>query len=252
MADFDRARFASADEVALERLEIAERLRLLRESHKIAAPERGEHRFGLFCELSVDERRVIAFTELRPLLIDNLDVRSKLLQVLDERLRDVLTVGVVRADRADPLDVPLGDDLGGATPFGRRNRRCAEHIWMQVRRRRELVRLWDRRDEDDLVLLGDRRHGGTFGRRQRADNEVHVILEDELAGNAHRLVGVALGVAEEQFHLAAEHAALGIELLDEHLRTLQGGLAEQRARSRQDDRKTDLDRGLRGCAERDG
>jgi hypothetical protein len=83
---------------------------------------------------------------------------------------------------------------------------------------------------------------GTFGRRQRADEEVDVLLQDQLARDAHRLVGVAFRVARQQLELAAEYAALGVDLVDVHLGALQRRLAEQRARSRQDHREADLDR----------
>ena len=59
----------------------------------------------------------------------------------------------------------------------------------------------------------------------------------------HRLVGVALGVADEQLELAAQHAALGVDLFHEHLRAL-GRRARRRARGGPDSdhREADLDR----------
>jgi hypothetical protein len=98
---------------------------------------------------------------------------------------------------------------------------------VQLVRRRQLIGLRDRRDEDDLVLLGDDRHGRPLGRGQGADQEVDVLLQDELARDAHGLVRVGLGVADQELDLAAEHAALGVELFHEHLGALGRGLAEE-------------------------
>jgi hypothetical protein len=86
---------------------------------------------------------------------------------------------------------------------------------MQLVGRGQLVRLCDRRDEDNLVFLGYRRDGGSLGRRKRAYQEVHLVLEDHFAGDAHRFVGGAFRVARDQPQLAAvQHAAGGIHLLD--------------------------------------
>jgi hypothetical protein len=53
-----------------------------------------------------------------------------------------------------------------------------------------------------------------------APNRVDVVAQDQIARDAHRLVGVSLGVADHEFELAAKDPALGVDLLDEHLRAL--------------------------------
>jgi len=121
---------------------------------------------------------------------------------------------------------------------------------MQLVRCRELVRLRDRRDEDDLVLLGHHGDGGPLRRGEGAHEEVDVVLQDHLAGHPHGLVGLALGVAHHQLHLAAEDAALGVDLVHEHLGALGGGLAEESAGAGEDDGEADLDRLLRARPER--
>ena len=42
------------------------------------------------------------------------------------------------------------------------------------------------------------------------DQEVDVVLDDQLAREAHRLVGAGLAVARQQLELAAEDAALAL------------------------------------------
>src|ERR1700754_1971821 len=64
LGGFDRACFAARDEVEFYRVEIAQRLRLLDESDKMPAPQRGEPRLRLLGELGVDERRVVGLAEL--------------------------------------------------------------------------------------------------------------------------------------------------------------------------------------------
>ena len=194
---FDRGRLAGADEVVLDGIEIAERLGLLGEGEEVPAPQRGEHCVRLLAHLRVDERRVIGLAELRPLLVDDLDIGLDLLEMLDEGLRHVLAVGVIGADRRNPLQPPFGDDLGSGTALDRGVRGGAEHVRMQVRRSGELIGLRDRRDEDDLVVLGDRRDRRTFRRSECADEEIDVVFENELARDAHGLVGVALRVSQD-------------------------------------------------------
>src|SRR2546427_7043439 len=60
------------------------------------------------------------------------------------------------------------------------------------------------------------------------------------------LVRRALVVAEDNFLLAAEHAALGVHLLDRHLHRLLVGAGERRADAAERVDLTDLDRRLRG------
>ena len=59
------------------------------------------------------------------------------------------------------------------------------------------------------------------------------------------LVGVALGVPGDELELAAEDAALGVDLLDEHHGALGGRLAEQRGRAGERHGHADLDGLLR-------
>jgi hypothetical protein len=60
----------------------------------------------------------------------------------------------------------------------------------------------------------------------------------------HRLVRVGLGVPGQELDLPAEHAALGVDLVDVHLGALGGGLAEERGRPGERHGHADLDRFL--------
>src|SRR5207247_3646380 len=106
----------------------------------------------------------------------------------------------------------LGDDLGRAAALDGGGGGHAEDVGVQLGGRRELGGLRNRRDEDDLVLLGHHGDRRPLGGGQRADQEVHVVFQDQLARLADRFVGVGLGVAGDQLELAAEHAAPGVDL----------------------------------------
>src|SRR5579883_2262319 len=77
---------------------------------------------------------------------------------------------------------------------------------------------------------------------QRADQKINPVLDDQFARDAHRLVGARLAVARQQFQLAAEHPALGIDLGDGQLGALEHRRAVNRGRSGERYRKADLDR----------
>ena len=241
----DGAGLAGGEHVEADRFVVAQRLGLLGEGDEVAAPQAGEDGLGLLRHLRVDEGRVVGLAELGPLLVDDLDVRPELLEVIDEGPGHVLAEGVVGAHGRHPLDVPLGQDLGRGAALDRRVRGGAEDVGMQVLGLGQHIGLDHGHDEDDLVLLGHRRDGRPFGRRQRADQELDVLAQDQVAGDAYGLVGVALGVAHDELELAAENAALGVDLLDEHLRALERRLADQRAGTGEDDRIADPDGLLR-------
>jgi hypothetical protein len=57
--------------------------------------------------------------------------------------------------------------------------------------------------------------GGAAG--HRAHQELDLVLEDQLLGLAHGGGGLCLVVLGHDLDLVAEHAALGVELLDGHL-----------------------------------
>ena len=61
-----------------------------------------------------------------------------------------------------------------------------------------------------------------------ADQEVDLVAVDQLARLLHRGAGVAAGrIFDQQFHLAAENAALGIDLFDRELAADQFVFAER-------------------------
>ena len=192
-----------------------------------------------------------ALAELRPLLIDDLDVGPRFLDEVDEGGDGVAAVGIVGRDRGDPLHVlPLRHDRGAGAAVDVGVGGDAEDVGVEVGRRGELDGLRRRRDEDDLVLLGDGRHRRRLRRGQRAGQEVDIVLDDQLAREPHRLVGAGLAVARQQLELAAEHAALGVDLLDRHFGALDDRHAVDRGGAGQRHRKADLDRVLGGRGRR--
>src|SRR5207249_2685047 len=58
-------------------------------------------------------------------------------------------------------------------------------------------------------------HGGAA--RDGADDQLDVVLEDQLLGLAYGGRGLGLVVLRDDLDLVAEHAALGVQLLDGHL-----------------------------------
>ena len=239
------------DKAVPDRLEVAERRRLLDESHEIAGEHRGIDGIRLLAHLRRDEGREVGLAEFRPLLVDDLDVGAKLFQRLDEAGDRVAAIGIVGGDRGDGLDALEPGHLrrpGEALDIGVRGN--AENVrvnMLWVRQDRALRR---RGDEDDLVFLGDRRYRRRLGRSQGADEEIDVVLDDQFAGKAHRLIGVRLAVARQQLELAAKHAASGVDLGHRHLGAFQDRFAVNRGRSRQGDRKPDLDRLICRCGKR--
>src|SRR6266511_1065987 len=80
---FDRGTLPGRDEIVIQRLEIFQRLCLFCESNEMSSPQRGKYRFRALSHLRVDEGRVISLAELRPLLVDDLDIAFNLLDVFD-------------------------------------------------------------------------------------------------------------------------------------------------------------------------
>ncbi len=72
-------------------------------------------------------------------------------------------------------------------------------------------------DEGHLVLLGHGRRGDRERRRERPDQEVHLVDGDEPLDLADRRVGQALVVVLLQLDFPAEEAARVIDLLDPDL-----------------------------------
>jgi hypothetical protein len=104
------------------------------------------------------------------------------------------------------------------------------------------IALRGRRNKDDLVFLGDRRDRWRLGGGQGAGQEVDIVLDDQLAREPHRLIGAGFAVARQDFELAPEDAALGVDLGDRQLGTFQNRLAIDCGRSGHGDRESDFDR----------
>src|SRR5439155_11720598 len=75
----------------------------------------------------------------------------------------------------------------------------------------------DRVPVNRLVLLGDVHHRHRRAARHDADEQLHLVLEDELLRLADRGGGLGLVVLRDDLDPVAEDAAPGIQLLDGHL-----------------------------------
>lgn len=78
----------------------------------------------------------------------------------------------------------------------------------------------------------------------------HHAAADELVGDGHRLTGVARVVADLQGELLAEHAAIGVDVGDRHLRTVAHLLAERGILAGHGSGGSDGDIGQSGSGER--
>ena len=175
----------------------------------------------------------------------DLDIRAELLQVLDKGADRIAAIGVVWRDRRHLFHIlPFRHQGGASAPLDQRVGGNAKDIGVKVLRRGQQHRLRGRGDKDDLILFGDRRDRRRFRRGKRARKEIDIVLDDHLTGEAHRLVGIGLAVAREQFELAAEHAALGVDVGYRHLGALGDRHAVNCGRAGQRHREADLDRFL--------
>ena len=240
------ADFGGIEHAVLDRLVVAERRRFLGEGDEIAGEERAVDGVRLLTHLRGDERSEVCFAQFRPFLVDDLDVGPELFQFGDKGRRGVAPIGIVGGDRRDGFDVlPLRHQRGAGLPLDSGIRGNPEDVGVQLRRLRQFGQLRRRRDEDNLVLLGDGRDRRRLGRGQGAGKEIDAVLDDQLACEAHCLVCVGLAVAGQQLELAAEHPAFGVDLGDRHLGALQNRNAIGRGGTRKRDRKPDFDRSRR-------
>ena len=98
-------------------------------------------------------------------------------------------------------------------------------------------------DVEHALLEADVRHRLRQRRVDVADQEVDLVALDQLERLLHRGGGVAAGrILDQQLDLAAENAALGVDLLDGELRADQFVLAERGEGAGQRIVEADLDR----------
>ena len=104
--------------------------------------------------------------------------------------------------------------------------------------------------DEDFVLLHDNRHRrriqvGPVG----AHHDVDFVDIEQLRVDARNVRRIGLVVVIDQFDLAAEQTALGVDFLLPDLRAEQRLLAVRRQRTGERHAKADLDRlaALRGC-----
>src|SRR5436309_2596797 len=123
---------------------------------------------------------------------------------------------VVGVEDVDLLAHLVDDVLGQAGGLHARVGLVREVVLVELRGAHELGAR-DRVPVDRLVLLGDVHHRQGRAARDGADQQLHVVLQDELLGLAHRRRGLGLVVLGDDLDLVAQDAALDVELLDRHL-----------------------------------
>ena len=80
----------------------------------------------------------------------------------------------------------------------------------------------------DLILVEHGLDGDALAGSVRADDRADLILRAQALGDIDRLLRVALGVVAEELDLLAEQAAVGVEIVNEHLDRLALAGAEGR------------------------
>ena len=214
---------AGGEEVEL--LGEAERPGLLHEGDLLRPPEAAEERLRPRLEQRGDVGAVVALAELRPVLLDHLDVGLEELQVGPELLPQVLAVFVVRGD-VRPLLVREGRRLLGQHP------RVLVHVVRGVGDVPVPVVPGQARglavggEVEHLGVLGVGGDGQAHRARDAAGQEVHLLLEHQLAGGLDRLVGLELVVAVDVLDRPPEDAAGVVDLLGGHRQSLLVGEGE--------------------------
>src|SRR5690606_18005630 len=122
-------------------LKVLERLCLLEEGHEMPTPQGAEYSLRLLRQLGIDKRRIIRFTKLWPLLIDDLNVRPNFLEVRHESCRHFLAIRVVRAHRGYTFDRQFCNELCRRPALDGRGGRRPEQVGMKVLRRSQSLRL---------------------------------------------------------------------------------------------------------------
>ena len=123
---------------------------------------------------------------------------------------------VVGVEDVDLLAHLVDDVLGEPGGLHPRVRLVREVVLVELRGPHELGAR-DRVPVDGLVLLGDVHHRQRRAAGDGADQQLHVVLQDELLGLADGRRGLGLVVLGDDLDLVAEDAALGVQLLDRHL-----------------------------------
>jgi hypothetical protein len=144
---------------------------------------------------------------------------AELLVRLREHHVVLLAPRVVGVDDPPLLAEILHDPLADHARSDGRVQRLVERDGARVGLRADLVRL-ARRDEEDfglLRLLVDRH---LHVRGEAAHDELAAFLLDELLRSLRADLRLELIVAHEQLHLAAQDAALGVQLVHGELRAL--------------------------------
>ena len=85
-------------------------------------------------------------------------------------------------------------------------------------------------EEEHLALAGELGDGETDVRQEGPSQDVHALAGDKLVGHPDGVARIGAVVARHHFELLAEHAALGVDLLDRHFPTLLVGIEEGRLR----------------------
>ena len=82
-------------------------------------------------------------------------------------------------------------------------------------------------EEEHLFLAGKLGHGKPDVRKKSAGQNVDALARHQFIGDTNRIAGIRSIVARDHLELLAEHAALGIDLLDRHFPSLLVGIEKR-------------------------
>ena len=192
----------------------AEGVELGHEAERVGAGEGEEEHVGVGLVDGAEPRAEVLGVERRPRDADH--VAAQLLEGRLELAAVRLPHGVVGVEDVDALAHLVDDVLREPVGLHPRVGLVGEVVLVELGGPHELGAR-DRVPVDDLVLLGHVHHRQRGAAGHGPDEELDVVLEDQLLGLAHGGGGLGLVVLRDDLDLVAEHAALGVQLLDGEL-----------------------------------
>jgi len=240
---------AQVDGEGLHLVEHAVQQALLDQRHQVPGEQRGVERLRLGVDDLVHHLREVRLEQFRPGLVQYIDLRLEDLGVFHEGRRVLPPVGIVRRGGDELELVLLGDDVSRVAPAANRVVDAlaggAEAGWcVQLRVGGQRGSFGVGVDAQHPQLAQQFLHRESAGGGLRVQDDLAAFAVHQVAHHLGGFVGLALGIAGDQFQLAAIDAAGGDDLVDLHPRPGGGGLAEKGEDAGEHAGHADLDRPL--------